>query len=372
MRLAWRNLSHDRLRFAVTIAGVAFAVFLMVFQGSLLAGFVRVSSKVIDATDADLWITARGVPCFDFPAPLPSRFRELSLNVAGVNSVERIAAGITSWQKPSGVWQTIIIVGADPGVGGEFPLPYLNRKTGLVFPETVVVDDSNLDALGITTMPVDVEIGRRRARVGGAVTGFGSFIGSPYVFTGYSDAVSYLNLSPEETTFLLVRVAPGNNVAVVQQHLRERLPEADIWTRGEFARRARLYWVIKTGAGGALLTAALLGSIVGALIVSQTIYAMTMESLEEFATLRAIGASRWYIRRVVLIQALVSSVIGCAIGLLVTFPSVKVVRGSIPWVYTPWWLPAGMIVVSLLMCSLASTVSIRKAIRVEPGRVFRA
>lgn len=372
MRLAWRNLSHDRLRFAITIAGVAFAVFLMVFQGSLLAGFVRVSSSVIDATDADLWITARGVPCFDFPAPLPNRFRELSMNVKGVDSVKRIAAGITSWQKPSGVKQTIIIVGADPGVGGAFPLPYLNGKTDLVFPETVLIDNSNFDALGLTTMPVDVEIGGRRARVAGAVSGFGSFIGSPYVFTGYNDAVRYLDFGPEETTFLLVRVAPGNDVKVVQQDLKARLPEADVWTRAEFARRARLYWVVKTGAGGALLTAALLGSIVGAVIVSQTIYATTMERLEEFATLKAMGASRWYIRRVVLIQALVSSVIGCAIGLAATFPSVEIVRGSIPWVYTPWWLPAGMILVSLLMCSLASTVSIRKAIRVEPGRVFRA
>ena len=372
MRLAWRNLSHDRLRFAVTIAGVAFAVFLMVFQGSLLAGFVRVSSSVIDATDADLWITARGVPCFDFPAPLPSRFRELSMKVRGVNSVERVAAGITSWQKPSGVKQTIIIVGADPGVGSAFPLPYLNRKTDLVFPETVLVDNSNLDALGLTTMPADVEVGSRRARVAGAVSGFGSFIGSPYVFTGYNDAVRYLDFGPEETTFLLVRVAPGNDVHVVQQDLEARLPEADVWTRAEFARRARLYWVVKTGAGSALLTAALLGAIVGAVIVSQTIYATTMEKLEEFATLKAMGASRWYIRRVVLVQALISSVIGCAIGLALTFPLVKLVRGSIPWVYTPWWLPAGMILVSLLMCSLASTVSIRKAIRVEPGRVFRA
>jgi putative ABC transport system permease protein len=372
VRLAWRNLSHDRVRFAVTIAGVAFAVFLMVFQGSLLAGFVRVSSSVIDATDADLWITARGVPCFDFPAPLPSRFRELSMNVAGVDSVERIAAGITSWQKPSGVSQTIIIIGADPGAGTAFPLPYLNGETDLVLPETVLVDHSNLDALGLRTMPVDVEIGRRRARVVGTVSGFGSFIGSPYVFTGYNDAVRYLDFGPEETTFLLVRVAPGHNARVVQQQLQARLPEADVLTRAEFAQRARLYWIIKTGAGGALLTAAILGSIVGAVIVSQTIYATTMESLEEFATLKAMGASRWYIRRVVLIQALVSSVVGCAIGLAVTFPSVEVVRGSIPWVYTPWWLPAGMILVSLLMCSLASTVSIRKAIRVEPGRVFRA
>ena len=63
MRLAWRNLSHDRMRFVVTIIGIAFATFLMVFQGSLFTGFVRASSKVIEAADAGLWIVPRGVSC---------------------------------------------------------------------------------------------------------------------------------------------------------------------------------------------------------------------------------------------------------------------------------------------------------------------
>jgi len=86
MTLAWRNLSHDRTRFVVTILGIGFALFLMTFQGSLLAGFLRAASSVIDATDADLWITARGVPCFDFATPLPDRFGAVALGVAGVRT----------------------------------------------------------------------------------------------------------------------------------------------------------------------------------------------------------------------------------------------------------------------------------------------
>ena len=107
MRLAWRNLSHDRLRFSVTIVGIVFAVFLMVFQGSLLAGFARASSKVIDATDAQIWIAARGVSCFEFPATVPSRFRELAHGVPGVAAVRRIVIGSTSWQPPSGLRQMV-------------------------------------------------------------------------------------------------------------------------------------------------------------------------------------------------------------------------------------------------------------------------
>ena len=372
MRLAWRNLSHDRLRFSVTIVGIVFAVFLMVFQGSLLAGFVRASSKVIDATDAQIWIAARGVNCFEFPAPIPSRFRELAQGVPGVAAVRRIVAGSTSWQTPSGLRQTVIVVGADAGIGDRFPLPYLNRRPDALHPEMVLVDQSNAPSLEVISAPVDVEISRRRARVAGIIDGFGSFIGSPYVFTTYNDAAHYLGLEREETMFLLVSVSPEYEVEAVRRNLQARLPEVDVWTREAFSQRARLYWVNQTGSGGALLLAGLLGFLVGLVIVSQTIYSTTMDNLEEFATLKAIGASRRYIRGVVLTQSLVSGVIGSIIGLLITFPLMRAMQGSISWIYTPWWLPVGMIAVSLVMCCIASVVSIRKAVTVEPGRVFRA
>lgn len=205
MRLAWRNLSHDRLRFFVTIIGIAFATFLMVFQGSLLVGFLRAASMVIDATEAELWITPRGVSCLEFGAPLPRQFRESALGVPGVDSVYRVAAGFIFSQKPSRLQQTIMIVGADPGIGSRFPLPYLNSKASAVLPETVLVDQSNTHRLELTALPVDVEIHRHRARVAGVIDGFGSFLGAPYLFTAYPDAARYLGLETEETMFLLVR-----------------------------------------------------------------------------------------------------------------------------------------------------------------------
>ncbi|HEY6328815.1 MAG TPA: ABC transporter permease, partial [Blastocatellia bacterium] len=121
MRLAWRNLSHDRLRFLVTVVGIAFAVFLMVFQGSLLTGFIRTASKGIDLTDGDIWICARGVDCFEFATPLPDRFRDLAMGVPGVSRVYRVAVGFTIMQKPTGYQQMVLLVGAEDGVGPAFP-----------------------------------------------------------------------------------------------------------------------------------------------------------------------------------------------------------------------------------------------------------
>lgn len=371
MRLAWRNLSHNRLRFVVTLIGIAFATFLMVFQGSLFTGFVCASSKVIEASDAELWIVPRGVSCVEFGAPLPQRFRDLAQGVPGVARVERLAAGYVTYQKPSGLREAVFLLGVEPG-NARVPTPFLNGASGAVLSETLLVDKSNAAKLEAGSGAVEVEINRQRARVGGVIEGFGSFLGAPYVFTGYTDATRYLGLGAEETMFLLAHSAPETEVETVRRALQARLTEADVLTRVEFARRSQFFWVVKTGAGGALLTAGLLGFIVGLVIVSQNIYATTLENLEEFATLKAIGAPAAYVRGVVLNQALISGVAGATLGLLATFPLVKLTLRFISWVYTPWWLPLGVIVVSLLMCMLASLVSVKKVIALEPGRVFRA
>src|SRR5260370_7005788 len=84
MNLAWKNICHDRARFLTTVLGVSFAVFLMVFQGSLLVGFLQAASRFIDASDFDIWITARGVQAFEFGATLEDRVREMPAGVPGL------------------------------------------------------------------------------------------------------------------------------------------------------------------------------------------------------------------------------------------------------------------------------------------------
>jgi putative ABC transport system permease protein len=372
MWLAWRNLNHDRFRFLVTIVGIAFAVFLMIFQGSLLTGFLRASSKPIDMTDTDLWITSRGVEAFEFAAPLPERFYDIATGVKGVEGVYRMTLGFTFYQTRSGVLQSVLLIGAEPGTGDDFPIPYVDRERTVVAPEAILVDQSNTRALDVQAVPLGIEVGARRAHVAQIIDGFGSFFGTPYIFTGYDDAVRYLRWPGDAAVFLTVRVREGHDVLEVQRALQARLPEVDVRTRDELSRRARFFWVRKTGAGGAILMVAFLGFVVGMVIVSQNIYATTMENIEEFATLKAIGAQRWYIQKVVLTQALACGIVGSLLGFAALLPLLGPIRNMISWVYTPWWLPLGMVLVGLLMCVLASIASIRTALAVEPGKVFRA
>src|SRR5437867_12779906 len=64
--LATKSLLHDKLRFLITISGVAFAVTLVFVQVGLFLGLMDNASLTIEHLDADLWITSHNTPNIDF------------------------------------------------------------------------------------------------------------------------------------------------------------------------------------------------------------------------------------------------------------------------------------------------------------------
>src|SRR6266851_5773799 len=340
MKLAWQNIIHDRARFSVTVLGVSFAVFLMVFQGSLLVGFLRAASRLIDASDSDIWITARGVQAFEFGTPIEGRVREMAAGIPGVLETSRVCMAFAVYRTPNGKQQVVALVGADRNVGKRFPVPNAPGSAEGMSPDAVLYDVSDRDLIQVTAMPAEVEVNRHRASIERQIEGYGAFLGVPFLFTSYRNASRYMGVGPEEAMFVLLRVDKGYSTSDVQQNLRQRLPEVDVLTRDEFAHKSRTYW--------------------------------TMENIEEYATLKALGASQTFVARIVLTQALICGAVGSILGLLAVVPSIGYAKSLIPWIYTPWWLLLVMVVPSLAMCSLASIASVRSALTVEPGRVFRA
>ena len=152
-----------------------------------------------------------------------------------------------------------------------------------------------------------------------AVTqGIRSFTTLPYVFTTLATARTLLNASPDQSSYTSCNVAPGTSIETVRAALSSRLPDAEILTHAEFRKRSLDYWLFETGAGSALIAGAALGIIVGIVIVAQTLYASTKDHLNEFATLRALGASAGYINKVILMQAVLSALIGYLLGMVLS------------------------------------------------------
>src|SRR5205085_10117277 len=135
-----------------------------------------------------------------------------------------------------------------------------------------------------------------------------------YVFTSLDRARSYVRVPFNKASYFLLSLSPDANVDDVRGRLRASLSDADVLTPEEFRSRSRSFWLFGTGAGAALFAGALLGIIVGTVIVAQTLYSSTKDHLNEFATLRAIGASGGYIHMVIVSQALLSAAIGFTVA----------------------------------------------------------
>src|SRR5690242_7037820 len=163
MKLALQNILHDRGRFSVTVLGVSFAVFLMVFQGSLLAGFLQAASRLIDASDSDIWITARGVQAFEFETTLESRVREMAAGVPGVMETSRVCMAFAVYRTPIGKQQVVALVGADPTVGKRFPIPDSHESADQTSPDAVFYDASDRKQIEVDALPAEVEIKDRKS-----------------------------------------------------------------------------------------------------------------------------------------------------------------------------------------------------------------
>lgn len=370
--LARRNLTHDRVRLAVTLTGIVFAVVLIVVELGLFVGFTVTTSNLIDNSTADLWVTSKNVPYIELGVPFSERKLYQVKAVPGVGEAEKFHLRWAQWKRHDGRQESVQVVGINPDNPLVGPWNLVEGSVAdLKKPDAIIIDEVYKDKLGVSHTGEVFEINGRRARVVGFTSGIRAFTTSPHVFTTFKNAQDFTQLPEGKTTFVLVKLAPGADANQVRQEILTRVRDVDVFTSAEFSRMTRFYWMFTTGAGVAVLLAAFLGLVVGFVVVAQTIYATTMDHLREFGTLKAIGASNRFIYRVILEQASLSAVIGYALGMIVSLLVVQASQHGGASILVPWPLGIGMFFLTILMCTGAAFVSIRKVTRLDPAMVFK-
>jgi len=371
-RLAWRNLARDRVRLAITIVGVTFSVVLMALQLALLIGFAVTSSSLIDRAKADFWIAPKGTRDVDQSGDLTERRRYQALALPGVAAAEKLIVRFVPWKRPDGGVETVIVVGVDPNHPAVAPWNFVAGSVeSLKTPDGIVIDELYAEKLGVRHVGETVEINGHRARIAGITSGIRAFTQSPYIFAGFKTAQGLAELASDRATYVLVTAEAGSNLGELQQSLIRRFPGFDVWKASAFSWQTRKYWLLTTGAGVALLIAAVLGLVVGIVIVAQTLYAATVERLPEYATLRAMGAGNPYLHRVILKQSSVGAGLGYGLGMLITGAALVMARDGTAALLLPWPVVLGLAVVTFLMCSGGALISIRKVLKIDPVMVFK-
>ena len=371
MTLAWRNLFHDRLRFIATLIGIVFSVVLVMIQMGLFLGFGHMVTTMIDHGNADLWVVPKGAKCFEDPTLLDVKLRDKIAAVEGVASVTPLVIGFSDWRIESGEVTPVFIIGVDLKADALLPWNVVEGDVRALSQwGTVVVDRTYFDRLGIKTLNATAEIRGHKVKLVALTDGIRSFTTTPYVFVDQKDARFYTGTLPSRASDLIIRLKPDADRSKAVRAIRDRVGDAEVLTTDEFRQRSRSFWLFGTGAGAALFAGALLGVIVGTVIVAQTLYSSTKDHLSEFATLRAMGSSNNYIYGVIIYQALLNAVIGFVIAAGIGFVVVRMTeKSALPIVITPW-LMAALLVLTIVMCVASGFVAIIRVVRIDPASVF--
>jgi putative ABC transport system permease protein len=170
---------------------------------------------------------------------------------------------------------------------------------------------------------------------------------------------------------VLVKVANGVTVEEVKARI-NALPHLAAYTRSEMSDRTRSYWSSRTGVGAGFFTTAVLGIIVGFVVVGQILYSGTLQYIREYGTLKAMGAKNSAVVKVILSQAMISAALGFAVGAPLAMGMRAAMKGANLTVALTPQLYVATLVITAVMCAFAALLSIVKVLRLDPASVFKA
>jgi putative ABC transport system permease protein len=380
IRLAWRQLRAEKARLASAIAGVLFACVLVFMQLGFRGALFESATALIGAMRGDLFLMHPLTTASFRPEPLPRVRAQQALALPEVERAVPVYLAQATWRNPeNGTRRAIQLIGVDTAAGVlEFPglaplVDALKRADTVAFDVQSRPEFGDIRRLLEGRDSIEVEIGNRRMDVVGLIEIGPSFGADGNVVlseVNFRRVVKERNVAAVD--LVAIKLRPGADIAATQQRLREVLPaDVMVMTQSELYAHERGYWENATPIGFIFAFGSLMGLVVGMVIVYQILFSDIASHLKEYATLKAMGYSGFYLSRVVLGAALILAVTGFIPGLLLSFLLYDVVGSA---TFLPLRLDFAMgatvFLMIFVMCAIAGLLAVRKLRDANPADMF--
>jgi putative ABC transport system permease protein len=374
--IAWKMLVGNRVKYLGIVFGVVFAALLIAQQASIFCGLMSLTiNQIRDVEGPGIWVMDKGVQYVDDIKPLADTELFRVKGVPGVEWAVRFYKGIARARLEEGTYEQMILLGLDDAtlVGAPRQL-FMGSIADLRKPDAVIIDDAGYRRIW-PDEPFRIgrtfEMNDRRAVVVGLAKAGRTFTSFPIVYTRYSQAVLFAPPERRVLSFVLAEAAPGVTPEEVCRRIEERTGLQAV-TRTQFLWKTIIYYMRKTGIPINFGITVLLGFFVGTAIAGQTFYLFTVENIRQYGALKAMGASNWTILTMVLAQGLQVGLVGYGLGVGLAAVFGWWVRGASRLAFfMPWEVLAITGAAVFVIVLVASLVSIRKVLVVEPAIVFR-
>jgi putative ABC transport system permease protein len=375
--VALKMLVADRAKYFSLIFAIAFASFLLANQVSIFIGIMtRPASQIQDVVDADIWVMDTQTLYGDEVYALRDYDLYRVRSVPGVEWAVPLYKGNGRAKGPDGRFRTVILMGLDDATLVGAPRKMLvGSLQDLDQPDAAIIDKAGY-LYFFPGQPLEVgrtlQMNERRVLIVGISDASAPFQSFPVLHTRYSQALGFVGRERNLLSFVLAKPTPGTPVEKVCKGI-EAATGLRARSTAEFSLDAFLFYLRNTGIPVNFGITVIIALVVGTVIPGQTFYIFTVESLKQFGALKAIGVTNRRIVWMILLQALVVGGTGYALGMGITAAFFARTMNYLPTrgIIFPWQVMAAVGVVVLVVVGLASLISVRRVLVLEPAVVFR-
>jgi putative ABC transport system permease protein len=375
--VALKMLMGDRAKYLGLIFTIAFASFLLANQVSIFSNIMlRTASQIVDVPDADLWVMDRETQYFDESKALTENDLYRIRGVPGVAWAVRLYKGVARATAPDGKFRQVVLMGLDDAtlVGAPRKM-LLGRFEDLQVPDAVIMDRAGYVyffpneplALGKT-----FEFNDRRAKLVGIAEASAPFATFPVFFTRYSQALNYVGRERNLLAYVLVKAQPGVSLDKLSARIESSTGLRAVSTEG-FKWQTIGFYLNNTGIPVNFGITIGLAFLMGAVVAGQTFYLFTLENLKQYGVLKAVGVTDRRIIGMILLQAVIIGTLGYSIGMGMAAAFFEVTLNYLPTrgIVLMWQAGVGTGLTVLVIIVLASLLSLRRVLVLEPAVVFR-
>jgi len=369
LKLAWRNLTHERTRLIISMAGVAFAVLLILVMSGIFAGGEEQATAYIRNQPALLWVMQAGVENIHMASSiLPADAVERVRQVPGVDT----AVGVLYAGGGVEVGNTLVpsyFFGVDPGApfGGPWSLA---EGTSEPAANEIVVDQAFARRYGFGLEDTVSVMGYRLVIAGLSNGTFGLAVN--ITFVNKAALAQVMGVPSQSSSYILVKPTPDADLPRLADSLRATLPETNVMTQANFIASERD--LIRQMGVDVIRAMNSVAYMIGLLVIGLTIYTATLERSREYGVLKAIGARTPQLVRVVVAQALVAAGLGYLVGVGLAYGISIVVSRLAPDILIliqPLQLLREVPVLAFITV-LAALLPVGRLARLDPLEAFRA
>lgn len=381
--LAWIQLTYNKTRFIVAIAGIAFATLLMFMQLGFQGALYKTAIDIHENFLADIILTGpRTENLYDagLHQTFTKRYLTQALQIEGVDSVAPLYIGFGHWKNPYGDNNhQILIFGFDPDKPC-FDLTEINQNRDLLKRKDIIFFDRlSKPAYGpildkfTQGQEIVTEINNQRVKVSGLFSMGGSIFSADGIAIASDLNFSKLMNRPlSKVSSGLIKIKKGADPDKVLRLLKAKFSGGvKVLSMKSYMELEKNYWKNGSPIGSIFTIGTIMGFIVGLVIVYQVLYSEVADNLEYYATLKAIGYGSKYFFKVIIQQSIILSLLGYIPGFLF---SVLLYHAVIIIVRLPTQMEFGRAVIVLclttLMCCIAGMIATNKLRDGDPADIF--